>query len=159
MSLKLIGGLILTLLCTFLGTNYSKKYCGKRDFFSEAVSFGVHLKREISFTSASIEKICESFKTENEEFKKLLNSVTPFEKGIGELYLPAFILPDEERCIKDYFSKFGKSSRINEAELAEMFVKEMEGYREAEKIKCAKIVGTSTKFGFFIGAVIMVIIW
>jgi len=57
---NVIFGIILLILCIYLGRKLSEKFVNKRKFFDDFISFNNCVKNEISFGQASLVKIINS---------------------------------------------------------------------------------------------------
>ena len=158
MTIKLILGLSIVLMCTFLGTSVAGKCKKKKDFYTDMESFCIFLKREISFSSTTIGKAISDYRSKNEDLRNILSSYLQNANLSQNFRMPENFSQDEKEMMVNFFSKIGKSDRKNELELLTFFSEEVSKYKEIEKKKSLKISGLSTKLGFFIGAIIFVIL-
>ena len=157
MSIKITFGLLLVLLTTAFGVNFSEKYGRKRNFYIALENFCTYLKREISFSSTPVGNVVKSFSSDNEDLPAVLSRFAE-SGGSSEEGLPIYLNEEDKKFIFSFFSKLGKSDRQNELELVSAFSEEVKKYREAENRKYEKIKGLSAKLGFFAGAVIFVVL-
>ena len=157
MTIKIILGLIIVLLFSFLGNQYALKYKRKRNFFIELENFIIYLKREISFSGTTLGNIVKKYKTENTDLLDMLNTIF-CECREDNIYYPKYLDVDEKQLIQMFFDKLGKSDKKNEIELLDNIILEIRSMKEKEIMKSSKITGITTKLGFLVGAIVFVML-
>jgi len=153
MSGKIFLGVLIVFFSTVFGRIKADKYRRKMDFLLAIEDFAVYLKREISFSSNTVDGIIGNFQTENLDALSLLKSWL-----LGTAVYPQFLSLQERQVFKMFFDKIGRSNRENEIDLISSFSTEIKSMKEIENEKCLKKSNVATKLGFFIGAIIFVVV-
>ena len=153
MSGKIFLGVLIVFFATVFGRLKADKYRRKMEFFLAIEDFAVYLKREISFSSNTVEGIIGNFQTENLDALGLLKS-----ELVGTVVYPQFLTVQERQFFKMFFDKIGRSNRENEIDLISSFGSEIKKMKEEENERCLKKSNVATKLGFFIGAIIFVVV-
>ena len=71
---------------------------------------------------------------------------------------PKYLTCQEVQVFKMFFDKIGRSCRNNEIDLIDSFCEEVKKMKEVENERCLKKSNVATKLGFFIGAIIFVVV-
>lgn len=153
MSVKIFFGIMIIFFSTIFGNLKADKYKRKMNFLLVVEDFLIYLKREISFSSSTVEGIIANFETENADALYLLKSI--FTKNVN---YPKYLTCQEVQVFKMFFDKIGRSCRNNEIDLIDSFCEEVKKMKEVENERCLKKSKVATKLGFFIGAIIFVVV-
>ena len=151
--LKLIVGFLIVFACTVLGRLKANGLKQKRDFFSYLEDFFIYLKREISFSSASVYEAVRAYSCPLEDLTLMLKSFLD-----GELCVPSYLSSNERDFICKFFKKIGRSDKNNELELISFYIEEIGKMKMAENFKHSKFSRIYVKIGFFVGMIVFVVV-
>lgn len=154
--MKIFLGLCIVFLCTFYGTVLGKKGKRKSEFYLAFEGFVQYVKREISFSNEPIITIVKNYKTVNEDLNILLCDFANCSKY--SLSSPCYLKDSEVAIINSFLTKLGHSDRSNEVEMTSAFYNDLKSLRKAEDELCKKRLGLSTRIGFFVGAIIFILL-
>lgn len=151
--MKLFVGLILLVLCTFLGYIQSGKYVDRRKYYNDFLSFINRLKQEVSFGQATIQEIIKN--VDNNDFYSLLDNFFRYNNNrISYSYLN----DNDKNLFLDFVEKIGQSDSktqlnyLNEIEL--IISNEYTKACENEKIYKKLYV----KISFLVGLMLLILV-
>ncbi len=156
--IKVIIGIIITALSTFIGKKYTDRYLRRFSFFKAVGDFNSDLIRDLKFKKDGLvyalekEYLCSDFNSFAKKYAKAIKS------GDEMPELPDYLTVAEKNDLKDYFCKLGKYSATSEADYLSVMREEISKKCEeldAESKKNSKLGG---KLGFILGVAVFVII-
>ena len=147
-------GIILLVLCTFIGYVCSGKYSLKKEFYGHFVEFNTKLKDEVSFYQTSIVKLVKSILIESDFYNciktYILNKEFIFEKD--------YLSSDEKEFLFQYLNKIGKSDKKSQIEYLQATNKIITEKYEKYSLDEKKYKHLCIKLGFLIGLIAFIIV-
>ncbi len=132
---------------------YGAKFCDKRKFYQDFLTFNNKIKNEIAYSMNTIPNVLSENKRSG-TFYTLLNKylVSKSEFVINEKYLN----DDEKTFTKNYFDVIGKSDRDSQLEFISSISTQIEDKVNASIADEKKYKGLYLKLGFLIGLVALI---
>ncbi len=136
--LRLIGGGLLALICSYVGLLVKRRYKSREIFYTRAVAFCKTLNSEITLSKCAIPDIVSHFANDKGEFDSTLKECIVLSKSGKEVMLDDIkcniLKSDEKRELSVFFNGLGKSTLQDQ-------LSSIEGYRRAFEDRrsiCAK---------------------
>lgn len=154
--MNLIIGVIVLIVCTFIGYRLSQKYKLRRVFYDSFVSFNKRVVSEVSFAQLSLVNIVKEYSEEKNDFYKAVGNY--FIEGKDTGVIMKYLSESEIKSFKNYISVLGnvdKNTQLNflngvQPELDEKLKNAVE---EEKKYRSLYI-----KLGFLFGLIALVIL-
>ena len=152
--MRLFLGIILLLLCLFIGYCMSGKYHFRSIFFSDFLSFNTLLTQEIAFKQTTIVNIIKNQSVKN-DFYYLLNKYISNEiKDFNIQYLTT----QEKNFALEYFEKIGRFDKETQLEYLNNVNKIIIEKQQASSLDEKKYNALYIKLSFLIGLILLIIV-
>lgn len=152
--MKIVLGVILLLLCIFIGYTFSKKYSDRRKSFEKFKDFNARVKNEVAFSQASLISVIKNLPTDM-PINAYINDFFIKKEDNAEK-LKTFT--DEEKTfIKDYVKTLGQGDRASQGKFLDAAEKQLEKYLAAAEEEDKKYRPLCLKLGFLFGLIILII--
>lgn len=153
--MKLFLGLILLIICIFIGYIKSNKYYFRRVFYDDFVKFNEKFKQEVSFKQRTIKNIIEDELSDSDFITVIKGSI--FNEKTTEKNLN-YLNENEIKYFKDYVSTIGTVDKTIQLDFLqnisnEIIDKQKQCVSEENKYKKLYI-----KLGFFIGLILLILV-
>lgn len=153
--MKLFLGIILLIICVFIGYIKSNKYYYRRVFYEDFLRFNDKLKQEVAFKQCTIKSILDSENIDT-DFIACVKNV--FLNNNEFSFNQSYLTENEIRYYSDYLSKIGvgdKSLQINFLQSVNEEVGKIQNQCVSDEIKYKKLY---IKLGFFIGLILLILV-
>ena len=155
MNYKLLIGLILLVLCVFIGREYAKRYSLRKKFYYDLNNFNHYLINEITFTKNTIPNILKDKGNQDSALYKKLRLYFIEKKEITDCKV---LSKDENEFFLDYLKKVSKvdmQSQVNYVNSMSSYLsKKLNESIEQEK----KQKPLCIKLSFMIGLVLLILV-
>ena len=151
--MRVILGIMLLLVCIFLGYILSQKFTKKRKFYSSFLVFNTNIKNEISFSQSTLIKIADKLDVKDDFNGCVYEFIKEHEFTFNKNYLNK----EEIDFFKAYLSRLGSSDKFSQLsyleEVGVQIDKRLSVATENEK-KYKKLY---LKLGFLLGLIAFII--
>lgn len=113
--LKLVGGGLLALICTYVGLLVKRRYVSREKFYGNLCDFIAYARSELTSKMTAVPEICLSFAIENtDDLSTMLREhAEGLRRGKTGASRPSYLKDDELQELNSFLSGLGKSS-LNE---------------------------------------------
>lgn len=157
MTVRLVLGLVLLILCVYLGKCYAKKYSDRVCYYTCLISFNEDLSMEANFTRKNLVKLCgKEYKSVDfcDTIKSCIES--KIKRTSGNLNLPEYIISERREQILEYFDSIGKYDGKTTEEFCKGYNERFNRYLiDAEK-DFNKYNSVCVKLGFLLGLALLI---
>lgn len=153
--MRLISGIILLAVSTFLGFYYSRKYTERRKAFKSLDAFNSKLKEEVAFAKTSIVAIVKNIENDNiinEYIRDFFLSKKENPEKLKNLS------EEEKNFFVDYVRRIGQGDKKSQKEYLEAAELKINGYVVAAEEADKKYRPLCIKLGFLFGLIILIIL-
>ena len=156
--LRIIIGISVTALSTFIGKKYTDKYCKRYSFLKALCDFNSALLRDVKFKKNGIlDVLGDDFG--NKDFDVFIHEYKlAMESGSNLPTLPDYLDDKDKEEIDGYFIKIGKSSSVSEYNFLLLKREEFAERCSELKIESQKYSSLGTRLGFILGVTVFIII-
>ena len=157
--MKIVFGLIIVVLSTYLGYLFSQKYVSKKNFYLDFFAFHKKLKNEVGFSSNSIKNIIERTEiTKKSHFNVVLENYF-LQNNFNEIKLDKHIFSnDDTEYVKKYISNIGSLDKKTQLEFLSSCDVELQEKVNKSELEAKKYKSLCIKLGFLIGLIGMIIL-
>ena len=151
--MKIILGILIVSLSTFLGYLISQKYTDRLKFYEDYIKFNDALISGITFTSKTVIDLIdkENKRYFNSELKEYFLGEKSIENG-------NFLQKSEKEYLKNYLSQIGNKNKQMQLEYVNIVKIDLNKEREKAKIELKKYKTLYVKLGFLIGIMIFILL-
>ena len=153
--MRLFLGLILLIICTYIGYIKSIKYYFKRTFYDDFVRFNDKLKQEVAFKQGTIKNLLDSEKLETDFYKGLKNF---FSQNEGFSFDINYLNECEIKRYKDYISKIGASDKALQMEFLQNVNEDITKIQKQCILDEERYKKLYVKLGFFVGLILLILV-
>ena len=152
--MKLILGVLLLIISTFIGYIFSEKYKKRKNYYQNFRLFNSRLKNELIFTKKSILELIDL-----KEFDDFIINLNNYFNNVNieELSLP-YLNNEEINFFYDYAKRIGSGDKDSQLQYVnEIDVEISKRFIDAEE-KEKKYKALYVKIGFLIGLILLIIV-
>ena len=156
--LKIVSGILITIISTILGRKAVKSHSDRLSFYKSLCEFNSTLLKDLSFKRNGV---AEAFEKNYyfEDFNDCLKCVNERFFNGKEIVIDRRYLKDgERREIEVYFGEIGKYSSITETDYLKQKGEEFAEIVKASEEKTKKFLSLGPKLGFTLGIVVFILI-
>ena len=158
--MRILLGLIMVAMSTYLGYLFSLKYTTKKNFYCDFLTFHKKLKNEVSFSSNSVQSIVAMSLERNA--KSQFNSVLDcyFNKNSKKDFkLDKHVFSNDDReYVEKYMENIGALDKKTQLEFLSSCDAEIKEKVDKCEINAKKYKSLCVKLGFLIGLIRMIIL-
>ncbi|MBE7081058.1 MAG: hypothetical protein E7372_00670 [Clostridiales bacterium] len=152
--MRLFLGIILLLLCVFIGYCLSNKYYFRRVFYGDFLSFNTLFAQEIAFKQTTIINLIKNQKS-NTDFYLLLNSnISGQDVKIDYKYLTN----EEKQFVYEYLNKLGKFDKETQLDYIKGVNEIIKDKNESSILDEKRYKMLYLKVSFLIGLILLIIV-
>ena len=150
--MKIVLGIVLVFLSTFLGYVLSAKFTSRKQFYNDFYNFNSKLKQEISFRQSTILSLIDS------EFSDFYSILRKYLKENVFCFNKTYLKEEEVKFFYNYVNTIGTGDKDSQIDFldkinANLLEKQRNSFDEEKKYKTLYI-----KLGFLFGLIIFVLV-
>ena len=153
--MRLITGIILLVVSTFLGFSYSGRYGERRKTFERLGSFNSRVKTEVVFSKGSLVSLVKNTDCDNPATEYIRDFF--LEKKESEDKLKIFT-KEEKDFFTDYVRRIGQGDKKSQMDYLEAAEAKINEYISAAEEADKKYRPLCIKLGFLFGLIILIIL-
>ena len=153
--MRLITGILLLVVSTFLGFFYSRRYGERRKTFERLGVFNSRVKAEVVFSKGSLVSLVKNTECDNPAAEYIRDFF--LEKKESEEKLKIFT-KDEKDFFTDYVRRIGQGDKKSQTDYLEAAEIKINGYISAAEEADKKYRPLCIKLGFLFGLIILIIL-
>ena len=153
--MRLLLGIILLIICVFIGYIKSNKYYLRKTFYIDFVNFNNTLKEEVFFRQGTIIDLLKKENSKN-DFYKELNAVFIKNEKFNDAF--SYLDKDEITYFKDYVNKIGAGDNAVQIKFLEGVSEQVEKKQNQSFLDNDKYKKLYIKLGFFIGLILFILV-
>ena len=146
-------GVIILVLCSFVGYRLSVRFTERRKFFTDFYNFNEKMINEISFTKKSLTSICNLSEEKKSDFQINILKAINNEKYV----LPKYLKKNDKHIFDEFSTELGQSdkqSQINFLSAKRAEISDIKSECEAEETKYKKLY---IKLGVLFGLIFLIL--
>ena len=154
--LKIIVGITITAITTFIGKKLSDKFVYRDKFFAALISFNNRLISNLSYKKEELPVFIKN----DFGFDDFNSTVSSLNFGLSDLGLsfPDYLKKDDVKISRDYFIAIGKQSNFAETKYLRSMDRVFSEIKEKTAIQAEKSKSLGIKLGFSLGVIVFIII-
>ncbi len=153
--MRLFLGVVLLIICTFIGYIKSNKYYFRRLFYDDFLQFNSRLKNEVAFKQSTIKNLLENEKSET-DFIKVLKTNIIFNQDLP--FNINYLNETELKQYKDYVLDIGTGDKVLQMEFLQRVDEEVSKKQKQCREDEEKYKKLYVKLGFFIGLILLILV-
>ena len=156
--LKIISGIIITVISTILGRKAVKSHSDRLSFYKSLCEFNCTLLKDLSFKRNGV---AEAFEKDYfyDDFNDCLKVVKQnFFSGKEIKIDRRYLKDDERREIEVYFGEIGKYSSVTETDYLKQKGEEFAEIVKSSEEQTKKFLSIGPKLGFTLGIIVFILI-
>ena len=153
--MRILLGILLLIICTYIGYIKSNKYYLRRVFYDDFIRFNDKLKQEVAFKQGTIKDLLDNEQTETDFIKYLKASFVQKQNLALDInYLNEF----EVKHYKEYVSKIGSGDKSLQMDFLQGVNEDLVKKQKQTVLDEEKYKKLYVKLGFFIGLILLILV-
>ena len=153
--MRVVVGILITIISTYIGYRLSIKYHKRKIFFYEFSNFNKLLISELGFLKSPMPEIVKSINNKNSDF---FNKINSFLDADHKDFSINYLAKEEEEYFNDYVKNISEFDDKTLSSYLNLSMKNINNYYELALTEDKKFRPLYIKLGFLIGLIILIII-
>ena len=153
--MRLFLGIVLLVICTYVGYIKSNKYYFRKVFYDDFVRFNSKLKQEVAFKQGTIKNLLDNEKNQTDFIIGLKNIFSNIQNDDKKIY---YLDEDELKEYKTYISNIGTGDKSLMIEYLQSVDESMINKQKQCVLEEKKYKALYVKLGFFVGLIMLILV-